>query len=40
MVKEAYWYTSMTSKGVVGAHLIGYDTFLEEHGASSRELSF
>ena len=28
-----------TLKGKVSAHLIGYDTFHEEHGASSRKLS-
>jgi hypothetical protein len=28
-----------TLKGKVSAHLIGYDTFYEEHGASSRKLS-
>ncbi len=28
-----------TLKGKVSAHLIGYDSFYEEHGASSRKLS-
>ena len=28
-----------TFKGKVSVHLIGYDTFYEEHGASSRKLS-
>ena len=30
---EAYWYTSEDVKGKVSAHLIGYDTSYEEHGA-------